>query len=83
MTTLACMVLQKILMKNFIIQSMERKKIEQIKGRISSRRLIHNPTIRHVVSSLYTKCVYSSLHGCEEILDEKIEGADGKTDGEM
>ena len=49
MTTLACMVVEKSLTKNFIIQSMERKKIRQIQGRISRRRLFLNPTIQHVV----------------------------------
>ena len=45
MNTLACTVSQKSLTKNFIIQSMERKKIEQIQGRISKRRLVRNPTV--------------------------------------
>ena len=56
-----------ILTKNFIIQSMERKKIGQIQGRISRRRLVCNPTIQHVIINLYTKYDCSSLQGCGEI----------------
>ena len=43
MTTLACTVSQKSLTKIFIIQSMERKKIGQIHGRISRRKLFAIP----------------------------------------
>ena len=49
MTTLACTVSQKSLTKNFIIQSMERKKIGQIQGRISRRRPVRNPTIPYII----------------------------------
>ena len=55
MNTLACTVSQKTLTKNFIIQSMERKKIEQIQERISRRRLIRNPTIQYIIINLHTK----------------------------
>ena len=72
MNTLACTVLQKSLTKNFNIQSMERKKIGQIHGRISRRRLVHNPTIQYIIINLYTKYVYSSLHSFTEIFDEKF-----------
>ena len=81
MTTLACTVSQKSLTKNFIIQSMERKKIEQIKGRISRRRLVCNPTIQHVIINLYTKYDSCSLQGCGEIFDEKVLRNYGRTDG--
>ena len=81
MTTLACTVSQKSLMKNFIIQSMERKKIGQIQGRISRRRLVCNPTIQHVIINLYTKYDSSSLQGCGEIFDEKVLRNYGRTDG--
>ena len=81
MTTLACTVLQKSLTKNFIIQSMERKKIGQIQGRISRRRLVCNPTIQHVIINLYTKYEHSSLQGCGEIFDEKVLRNYGRTDG--
>ena len=70
--TLACTVSEKSLTKNFIIQSMERKKIGQIQGRISSRRLVRNPTIQYIIINLHTKYDYSSLHGFTEIFDEKI-----------
>ena len=40
LATLACTVSQKSWMKNFIIQSMERKKIGQMLGRISMKRLV-------------------------------------------
>ena len=80
MTTLACTVSQKSLTKNFIIQSMERKKIGQIKGRISRRRLVCNPTIQHVIINLYTKYDSSSLQGCGEIFDEKVLRNYGRTD---
>ena len=81
MTTLACTVSQKSLTKNFIIQSMERKKIGQIQGRISRRRLVCNPTIQHVLINLYTKYDSSSLQGCGEIFDEKVLRNYGRTDG--
>ena len=81
MTTLACTVSQKSLMKNFIIQSMERKKIGQIQGRISRRRLVCNPTIQHVIINLYTKYDSSSLQVCGEIFDKKVLRNYGRTDG--
>ena len=60
------------LMKNFIIQSMERKKIGQIQGRISRRMLVRNPTIQYIIINLHTKYKYSSLHSFREIFDEKF-----------
>ena len=81
MTTLACTVSQKSLTKNFIIESMERKKIGQIQGRISGRRLVCNPTIRYVIINLYTQYDSSSLQGCGEIFDEKVLRNYGRTDG--
>ena len=72
MTTLACTLSQKSLTKNFIIQSMERKKIGQIQGRISRRRLVCNPTIQYIIINLHTKYEYSSLHSFTEIFDEKF-----------
>ena len=95
MITLACTVSQKSLTKKFIIQSMERKKIGQIQGRISRRRLVCNPAIQHLIMNLYTKYDSSSLQGCGEIFDEKVlrnygrtyrrkDGRkDGRNDGEM
>ena len=81
MTTPACRISQKSLTKNFIIRSMERKKIGQILGRISRRRLVCNPTIRLVILNLYTKYDVSSLQGCGEIFDEKVLRNYGRTDG--
>ena len=81
MTTLACTVSQKSLTKNFIIQSIERKKIGQIQGRISRSRLVCNPTIQHVVINLYTTYDFSSLQDCGEIFDETFEGTEGRKDG--
>ena len=72
MTSLASTVSQKSLTKNFIIQSMERKKIGQIQGRISRRKLVCNPTIHYIIINLHTKHVYPSLHSYTEILDEKF-----------
>ena len=72
MNTLACTVSEKALTKNFIIQSMERKKIGQIQGRISRRRLVPNPTIQFIIIDLHTKYEYSSLHSFTEIFDEKF-----------
>ena len=60
---------------------MERKKIGQIQGRISKRRLVCNPTIQHVIINLYTKYDSSSLQGCGEIFDEKVLWNYGRTDG--
>ena len=60
---------------------MERKKIGQIQGQISMRRLVCNPTIQHVIINLYTKYDFSSLQGCGEIFGEKVLLNYGKTDG--
>ena len=57
-------------MKNVILQSMDGKKIRQIRGRISRRRLVPNPTIQQVIINLHTKYENSSLHGCYEIFAE-------------
>ena len=72
MNTLASTVSQKSLTKNFIIQSMERKKIGQIQERISRRRLVRNPTIQFIIINLHTKYDYSSFHSFTEIFDEKF-----------
>ena len=58
--------------ENFIIQSMERKKIGQIQGRISRRRLVRNPTIQYIIINLHIKYDYTSLHSFTEIFDEKF-----------
>ena len=72
MKTLACPVSQKSLTKNFIIESTERKKIGQIQGRISRRRLVCNPMIQYIIINLHTKYDYSSLHSSTEIFDKKF-----------
>ena len=67
-----CKVSQKSLTKNFIIHSMERKKMGQIQGRISRRMLVRNPTIQYIIINLLTNYDYSSLHSFTEIFDEKF-----------
>ena len=47
-----------------LTKNLERKKKEQIKGRINSRRPIFNPTIQLVVVNLYTTYEVSILNGC-------------------
>ena len=64
MNILACMVLEKSLMKNVILQSMEGKQIGKIQGRISRRRLVLNPTIQQCIMNLHTLDQLSTLHGC-------------------
>ena len=79
MITLACSFTE-TLTKNFISQSMERKKIGQMQGRIS-RRLVRNPTMQHIIISLHTKYDYSSLHIFTENFDEKFHHSKyGKTE---
>ena len=51
---------------------MERKKIGQIQGRLSRRRLARNPMIQYIIINLHTKYHYSSLHSFTEIFDEKF-----------
>ena len=51
---------------------MERKKIGHIRGRISRRRLVRNPTIQYIIINLHTKYDCSSLHSFTEIFDEKF-----------
>ena len=59
------------------------KKIGQIQGRISMRRLLRDPTIQYIIINLVTKYNYiiinlvtkydySSLHGFTAIFDEKF-----------
>ena len=51
---------------------MERKKIGQIQGRISRRRLIRNPTVQYIIVNLLTKYDDSSLHDFTEIFEKFI-----------
>ena len=48
------------------------KKIRQIQGRISMKRLVHDPSIQYIIINLLTKYDYSSLHGFTAIFDEKF-----------
>ena len=66
-----CIVVEKTLMKNVILQRMEGKKIGQIQGRISRRGLVLNPRIKQCIINMQTKDEHSSMHGCGEIFDEK------------
>ena len=75
MTILACKVVEKSLIKNFILQSKDEKKIGPIQGRISRRSLVLNPTIQQVITNLQIQYDHSSLHGCGEILDEKFQSS--------
>ena len=72
MSILDCMVVEISLMKTFTLQSMVGKKIGQMQGRISWRRLVLNPTIQQVIINLRTQYEHSSLIGYGEISDEKI-----------
>ena len=53
-------------------KNVERKKIGQMQGRISRRRLVCNLTIQYIIINLHTKYDYSSLHSFTEIFDEKF-----------
>ena len=57
-----------------LTKNLERKKKEQIKGRINRRRPIFNPTIQLVVivMNLYTKYEVSIFNGCGDTFDEKF-----------
>ena len=68
----SCTVSQESLTKTFIIESMERKKIGQIQGRISRRRLVRKPLIQYIIINLLTKYDYSCLHSCTEIFEENF-----------
>ena len=72
MTTPAYTVLHQPLTKNFVIQSMETKKIGHIQRRISMRRLLCNPTIQYIIIDMHFKYDYSSMHSFTEIFDEKF-----------
>ena len=52
-------------------KNLERKKKDQIQGRINRRMPICNPTIQLVVANPYTKFEISILNGCGDITDEK------------
>ena len=55
-----------------LTKNLERKKKEQIKGRINRRRPIFNPTIQLVVVNLYIKFEVSIFNSCGDIFDEKF-----------
>ena len=71
MTTLACTVSQKSLMKNFIIQSMERKKIGQIQGRTRTvRKSDYSPALalpKHMAGIFDKKCREKEKYREEQI----------------
>ena len=46
------------------------KKIGQIQGRISMRRLVGSPTIQYIIINPHTKYDYSCLHSFTEIFDK-------------
>ena len=72
MNTLACTVSQKYWTKYFKIQSMKRKKVTQIQGRINMRRQVRNPTIQYIIINLHINYDYTSFHSFTEIFDEKF-----------
>ena len=53
------------------MKNLERKKKDQIQGRINRRMPICNPTIQLVVANPYTKFEDSIFNGCGDIFDEK------------
>ena len=55
-----------------LTKNLERKKKEQIKGRINKRRPIFNLRIQVVVVNLYTKYEIFIFNGCGNIFDEKF-----------
>ena len=76
MKFLSLMVVEISLTKN-----LERKKMEQTKGRTNRRMPICNPTIQVVVVDLYTIYEVSILNGCGDIFDEKVLRNYGRRDG--
>ena len=56
-----------------LTKNMERKKMEQIQGRINRRRPVLNPTIQSVNVNLYTKYKVSILNSFKDIFDEKLQ----------
>ena len=80
-TTLACTVSQKSLTKNFIIQSMERKKIGQIQGRIRGDGWFAIP--RYIMSSSICtpNMTFLACKVVEKSLTKKCYGiTEGRTD---
>ena len=61
-----------------LTKNLERKKKEQIQGRINRRMPICNPTIQLVIANLYTKFEDSILNCCGDIFDEKSGEKDKK-----
>ena len=53
-----------------LTKNLERKKKEQIQGRINRRMPFFNPTIQHVIVKLHTKFEVSILNGYGDIFDE-------------
>ena len=73
------MVVEKSLTKNFILQSMEVKKIGQIQGRVIRRKPFLNPVIQLVDVYEYTKYKHLILNGsktkkCYGITEERTDG---------
>ena len=86
----ACAIVEKSLTKIIILQSVERKKIGKMQGRISRRMLVLNPTIKQGHISLSTTFDYSSLHGmvmqkslANYFTEKGDERKDGRTDEQM
>ena len=71
--------------KNFIIESMERKKIRQIQGEKRMRRLVHISMIQYIIIDQHTKNDYSSLHSFTESLKENfiLQSMERKEIGQM
>ena len=82
---LPCMVIEKYLTKNVILQSTDGKKIGQIQGKISRRKMVPSPTIQQVILNKHTKYENSSLHGSWEIFDENVilQSMEGKKIGQI
>ena len=88
MKTLACTVSQKSLTKNFMIQSMERKKIGQIQGRIRGEGWFAIPQYSMSSSICIPNMTLLACNVVEKSLMKKCYGItegrnDGRNDGQM
>ena len=72
MSTQACRISQKSLTKNFNYSKYGKKENRTNTEKISTRRLVCNPTIQYIVINLHTKYNYSSLHRFTKMFDKML-----------
>ena len=74
------MVVEKSLTQNFIILRMERRRLDDILGRINKRMLVLSPTIQQVIINLHPKYDHLACMVVEQSLTKNHYSKNGKKD---